>query len=216
MDGQMVSSRPAPIRSVRTPMAKDANTVPSRFPTPPSTTTMKQPTMYDPPTLGPTEPAAQCWPWSVLAAGRDHTRFRTRQRAKVHGFGRDGCGSGNGRVELRMTGRVAARGVYLRRQAAPTLCLGSGRHENRPPASGDTDHLQSSRAQPRPPELNPESGESRMQPTAHQQTVALPRARQLQAVAAAEEVGEERRGVSHRRVRRLPPRTTDSATCGSR
>ena len=43
--GQISSRRPAPITSVSTPMPAEATTAPQRLPTPPNTTTMKQPTM---------------------------------------------------------------------------------------------------------------------------------------------------------------------------
>ena len=45
LSGQKESNLPAPIKSVIIPIAKDAITVPRRLPTPPSTTTIKPPTI---------------------------------------------------------------------------------------------------------------------------------------------------------------------------
>ena len=45
ISGQIDRSRPAPIRSVIIPIPKEASTVPNKFPTPPRTTTIKQPTI---------------------------------------------------------------------------------------------------------------------------------------------------------------------------
>ena len=45
ISGHIVKSLPAPIKSVIIPIPNEANTVPNKFPTPPRTTTIKQPTI---------------------------------------------------------------------------------------------------------------------------------------------------------------------------
>ena len=57
--GKRDSNLPEAKISVNIPIPKEANTVPNIFPTPPRTTTIKQGTMYNCPTSGPTDPRSE-------------------------------------------------------------------------------------------------------------------------------------------------------------
>ena len=57
--GNRVNNLPEANISVNIPIPNDAKTVPSIFPTPPRTTTMKHGTIYSCPTSGPTDPRSE-------------------------------------------------------------------------------------------------------------------------------------------------------------